>query len=171
MSVRNERSFGGFIIVLLNLTIPCRGEYHLHHLLLDFNGTQAFNGVLLEGILERLSAISNLLHVYVITSDTFGSVGEQMADLPVTIKRLSSSDHKQEKADFVESLGAESVIAIGNGSNDAAMLHAAAIGIAVIQQEGTSAATIQSADMVFTRITDALGGILNPQRMIATLRE
>jgi len=156
---------------MLEITIPGRGKYRLQNLVLDFNGTLAFNGVLLEGIVERLAVISNLLEVYVITSDTFVSVGKQMADLPVTIIRLSSSDHKQEKKDFVESLGADSVIAIGNGSNDSAMVRIAAIGIAVIQQEGAASGTVQSADLVFTSIIDALDVILNPQRMIATLRE
>jgi len=156
---------------MLEITIPGRGKDQLQNLVLDFNGTLAFNGVLLEGIVERLAAISNLLEVYVITSDTFVSVGKQMADLPVTIIRLSSSDHKQEKKDFVESLGADSVIAIGNGSNDSAMVRIAAIGIAVIQQEGAASGTVQSADLVFTSIIDALDVILNPQRMIATLRE
>ena len=156
---------------MLEITIPGRGKYRLQNLVLDFNGTLAFNGVLLEGIVERLAVISNLLEVYVITSDTFVSVGKQMADLPVTIIRLSSSDHKQEKKDFVESLGTDSVIAIGNGSNDSAMVRIAAIGIAVIQQEGAASGTVQSADLVFTSIIDALDVILNPQRMIATLRE
>ena len=156
---------------MLEITIPGRGKYRLQNLVLDFNGTLAFNGILLEGIVERLATISNLLEVYVITSDTFVSVGKQMADLPVTIIRLSSSDHKQEKKDFVESLGADSVIAIGNGSNDSAMVRIAAIGIAVIQQEGAASGTVQSADLVFTSIIDALDVILNPQRMIATLRE
>jgi len=156
---------------MFEITIPGRGKYRLQNLVLDFNGTLAFNGVLLEGIVERLAAISNLLEVYVITSDTFVSVGKQMADLPVTIIRLSSSDHMQEKKDFIESLGADSVIAIGNGSNDSAMVRIAAIGIAVIQQEGAASGTVQSADLVFTSIIDALDVILNPQRMIATLRE
>jgi soluble P-type ATPase len=50
------------------------------------------------------------------------------------------------------------------------MLRAAAIGVAVLQAEGTAAAALQAADLVVPDINAALDLLLDPQRLIATLR-
>ena len=44
------------------------------------------------------------------------------------------------KAAYVSQLGSQGVVAIGNGANDAAMLHEVAIGIAILSPEGLAAA-------------------------------
>jgi soluble P-type ATPase len=59
---------------------------------------------------------------------------------------------------------------VGNGRNDRLMLQEAIIGIAVTQEEGASAATLQNADVVCQSIRDALALLLNTTRMVATLR-
>jgi soluble P-type ATPase len=50
------------------------------------------------------------------------------------------------------------------------MLSAAALGIAIIQREGSAAETVASADVVSTNILDALELLHNPKRLVATLR-
>ena len=62
------------------------------------------------------------------------------------------------------------IIAIGNGANDQLMLKRAHLGIAVIGLEGASMLTLQSADLVVNKIEDALGLLIEPQRLKATLR-
>ncbi|MFW6250813.1 MAG: ATPase P [Alkalispirochaetaceae bacterium] len=74
------------------------------------------------------------------------------------------------KAELVDRLGAESTAAIGNGRNDFLMLRAAAIGICVLQREGAYRETLQAADIVCASPVDALELLLNPKRLIATLR-
>lgn len=54
-----------------------------------------------------------------------------------------------QKADFVRSLGSTSVVAIGQGSNDAEMLAAAGLGICVMSVEGVSRQTLLAADAPF----------------------
>ena len=49
------------------------------------------------------------------------------------------------------------------------MLQEAALGIALIQGEGAAVQTLQSADVICTSITHALGLLLFPKRLIATL--
>ena len=68
-------------------------------------------------------------------------------------------------------LGPENVVAIGNGANDALMLKEAALGIAVIGEEGCSAALMKEADLVVTDIMNALGLVAHPERLVATLRD
>ena len=50
------------------------------------------------------------------------------------------------------------------------MLKAAALGIALVQQEGGAVETLFSADIVSTSILDALDLFSHPQRLVATLR-
>ena len=61
--------------------------------------------------------------------------------------------------------------AIGNGANDADMLQTAAVGIAVLGAEGLAAETLLAADVVCANPLDALDLLLNPRRLIATLRK
>lgn len=50
------------------------------------------------------------------------------------------------------------------------MLRSCALGIAVILAEGASALSLQEADVVVTRVQDALELLLAPRRLFATLR-
>ena len=50
------------------------------------------------------------------------------------------------------------------------MLKAAALGIAVIGHEGAAFEALAAADVVTHDIFDAIGLLLNPKRLIATLR-
>ena len=86
------------------------------------------------------------------------------------IKIITGENTLEAKAKFVEHLGPAEVIAVGNGSNDVGMLEKAAIGIAVLRSEGCSKAVVQSAGLFVKTINDALKIILNPQRLVATLR-
>jgi len=83
---------------------------------------------------------------------------------------LEPANGGEQKLATVRELGPDAVIAIGNGQNDALMLKAAALGIAVIQVEGAAQAALAAADIVFPAITDALDALLRPTRLIATLR-
>ena len=154
---------------MIELNIPNFKSLHLDHLVLDFNGTISFDGAVLPGVIDRLSELKHLLTVHVITADTFGSAQEQVGHLcPLTI--LQTEDHRSEKMSFVKTLNPETVVAIGNGRNDVAMLESAALGIAVMQGEGASAEALQSADIVCLNICDALDLLQFPKRLTATLR-
>ena len=59
---------------------------------------------------------------------------------------------------------------IGNGRNDRAMLKHAALGIAVLAEEGVATDAIVAADIVVSDIWHALDLLLNPLRLVATLR-
>ena len=86
------------------------------------------------------------------------------------MKILASDDHAREKRDFIAELGADNVVAIGNGRNDREMLESAAVGVALIQREGGATQAVLSADIVSTSIHDALDLLRFPKRLTATLR-
>ncbi|KAG9390080.1 ATPase P [Carpediemonas membranifera] len=156
-------------MILLN--IPGFGDFMLQNLVLDFNGTLAMDGKLLPGVKAALKKLSDHVLVHVVTADTFCSVAQQIGGTRCQLAVISSDAPADEsKAQFVRSLGAETVAAIGNGRNDALMLQEAAVGIAVMQQEGASARTLASADVVIGDILRAFELLLEPRRLVATLR-
>lgn len=155
---------------MIKIEIPGIKSVYAEHLVLDYNGTLAEDGMIIAGIAGLLNKLSEKLEVHVITADTFGKATAGLAGINCTLDIIGSGDQQRMKLDFIESLGADKVIAIGNGFNDLLMLERAAIGIAVVQKEGASAKTVAASDIVITSITDALELILNPLRIAATLR-
>jgi len=151
--------------------IPHYKTLNLKHLVLDYNGTLAKDGTLIEETRPLLDALGKHYTIHVITSDTFGTVQAQLKGLDITVKILHSNDHTSEKSDYIQALGAEQCIAVGNGSNDKFMLKNAILGIALIGNEGCSTHTLKSSDVVCTNISDALELVRNPKRLIATLRQ
>jgi soluble P-type ATPase len=152
------------------IEIPNFNTLDARHIVCDYNGTIAKDGVLLPDIKSLFTQLEAHYTIHVITADTFGSVKKQLEDTSVTIKVLSSDDHTQEKSDYVRSLGASHCVAIGNGNNDKAMLTVAELGIAVIGAEGCAKDAMLSADILFSSIHEALEILLHEKRLVATLR-
>lgn len=155
---------------MIALDVPGFGALRLEHLAVDFNGTLAIDGKLLPGVSERLGALSAGLAIHVVTADTHGTAARSLAGLPCSLDVLSASGQAEVKRRFVVALGADRVVAIGNGRNDRLMLAAAALGIAVVQAEGAAAATLAAGDLVAPTIADALDLLIHPLRLLASLR-
>ena len=156
---------------MIELSIPGRGELRLQHLVLDVNGTLALDGTLLEGVARRLSGLRDRLNLHMVTADTHGqqSVIDQLLNLSAVI--IQRGDESAQKTEFVSALGADSVVAIGQGANDAGMLKTAALGICVLSAEGAASETLLAADLVTPDIQSALDLLDKPLRIIASLRQ
>jgi len=154
---------------MIEVKIPGSETLKVHHLVLDYNGTLACDGDLIDGVGNLLRRLADKTTIHVITADTFGSAQKQLVGLPINLTIITPGQQDEQKRDFVASLG-DGVTAIGNGRNDNLMLTKAALGIAVILREGASAVTVQAADIVCTDILSALELLLHPTRLIATLR-
>jgi soluble P-type ATPase len=157
-------------MIMLTIEIPGYKRLRLEHLVMDYNGTLAVDGVPIAGVDERLKRLAPLLDIHVITADTFGVVERETESWPITLSIITKEKQDEQKADFLAKLGAERCAAIGNGQNDRLMLESAGLGIAVIQREGASQLAVQASDLVFNDINDALDALLNPRRLIASLR-
>lgn len=155
---------------MIEIEVPGFGGVALDHLVMDYNGTMACDGKLLNGVAPLVERLARDLTVHVLTADTFGQVAKELDGLPVNLHILGSGKQDLAKRDYVEKLGAGAVVSVGNGRNDGPMLKLARIGIALVQEEGASVATLLSADIVCKEIKDALTLLLAPQRLIATLR-
>ncbi len=155
---------------MLKFNIPGREEIRLEHLVLDFNGTLAIDGKLISGVKERLEILSKSLEIHVITADSFGTVQEELKDLPVTISILSPENQAEKKLNYVQKQGIEKTVCIGNGLNDSLMVKEAILGIILIQIEGAASQSILNADIVCPDINSALELLYKPNRLRATLR-
>jgi soluble P-type ATPase len=155
---------------MILLEIPGKKQLRIHHLVLDYNGTIAEDGTLLPEVGELLISLAQKVQIHVITADTFGTCSLQLSDLPVTVTILQAGNQDKQKMQYIKKLGNDNTISIGNGYNDHLMVEASAIGIVVINKEGVSVKALSAADLVCNNIHDALGLLINPMRLSASLR-
>jgi len=156
---------------MLEIVIPGWGTLSAQHLLMDFNGTLARDGMIVPGVRERLASLAGRLDLHVLTADTFNRAQDELATCPCCLTVLENTRMAMAKRDHLRSLGSERTVAIGNGRNDRLMVREAALGIAVVMEEGASVETVRRADVVCSTILDALDLLLEPRRLLATLRD
>lgn len=155
---------------MFELDIPGFGLVRLEHLVTDFTGTLSVDGKLIPGVKAQLNKISEILRVYILTADTFGVARSELEGVNCEIHILKGGSHDVQKEEYVKMLGADRVVALGNGNNDRKMLKAAKIGIAVCLNEGCSIDALKSADIFVLSPIDALDLLLSTKRLKATLR-
>jgi soluble P-type ATPase len=155
---------------MLELDIPGFKDLRLAHLVLDYNGTLACDGRPLEGVQERLASLAASLDILILTADTFGTVQSQVAGWPCRVEVIPRGQEAEAKFRWVRDLGADQTAAVGNGRNDRLMLREAALGIVVMQTEGTAVEALLAADLAVPGIQEALDLLLFPRRLKATLR-
>ena len=155
---------------MIEINIPGRGLIQLRYLVSDVNGTLALDGQLLDGVPKNLLALSDRLKLHLLTADTHGRQAQIDEQLGLQAMRIPQGGEAEAKAAYVHELGAESVIALGQGANDSGMLRAAAIGIAVASVEGLAIESLTSADVVVPNINTAFELLEHPKRLVATLR-
>jgi P-type E1-E2 ATPase len=154
----------------LSLEIPGFGSLRIENLVLDFNGTLAIDGRLIPGVKPRIRRLARRLKIHVLTADTHATARDALNGLPCQTKVLAAAGQHLAKRRYVQHLGAMQTACIGNGRNDRLMLKTAALGIAVLQAEGTSREALLAADLVMPDIVDALEAFNHPLRLVASLR-
>ncbi len=155
---------------MIELNIPGRGLIQLKHLVSDVNGTLALDGELMPGVADALLALRDRLELHLLTADTHGKQTAIDYQLGLQAVRIPAGGESECKAAYVEELGAEGVIAFGQGANDAGMLKAAALGIAVLSYEGLAVETLTTADLLVPDIQAGLALLEHPLRLVASLR-
>ena len=155
---------------MLKIDIPGFHEVEIQNIVMDYNGTLACDGKLLSGVKELFKSLSPNLNLYVVTADTFGLAQSELEGLPCELTILPKENQAEGKLNFVKSLGLNKTVSIGNGRNDRLMINECIIGVVLLQEEGCSVETLINGDIISKNICDALGLLLNPKRLIASLR-
>lgn len=157
---------------MIEIALPGRDfTRELRNLILDLNGTLTVDGHLIDGVKSRIDELKTVLQIYLVSSDTLGCGAAVADELGIPLFKVSNNQGGEDKLDFLNTIGPEETIVIGNGYNDRLILENAAVAIAVIGAEGCCAQALQKADLVVKDIIDALNVLLNPLRIIATLRD
>ena len=155
----------------LRIDIPRWGSVDIENIVIDLNGTLATDGEISREVKEKIDALSHLVKIYILTADPQRPANEEILGMKAELIRVLGEDSKQGKLDFLRTLNPEMTVAVGNGSNDQLILKEAALGIAVLGDEGLSVSAIKSADIVAKDIQSALDLFLKPRRLITTLGE
>ena len=154
----------------MEIEIPGYQTLQIEHLVMDYNGTLAVDGQLIDGVREALNEIARSITLHVLTADTFGKAAAGLEGVNCKLSILPRADQAGGKLDYVRAIGADRTMSIGNGRNDRLMLQASGLGVAVILEEGAAMETVTSADIVCRSIVSALELLTNPLRLTATLR-
>ena len=151
------------------ISIPGWGVIKIKNIVLDLNGTLTESGNIIHGVLDGLQALqSEGFHMYVLSGDTRGTL-RQTFDGSLGIVPVVTMTAKEKKT-FVESVGPDQTVCIGNGNIDVEMFKMCKISICTIQAEGATTRALFEADIVVTHIKHALEILLDPEKLIATLR-
>ena len=154
---------------MITIDIPGREIITIEHLVLDYNGTVAEDGQLIDGVEERMRALKELVDIHVLTADTYGTVRAQCDPIGVHVETFPQAGAAECKLEIVQRLGSH-VMCVGNGFNEVLMFDAADLSVAVLEKEGTYAGLIAHADIVTRSIVDAFDLLIRTDRMRATLR-
>jgi soluble P-type ATPase len=155
---------------MLEIEIPGSKEIRVEHIVLDYDGTIAAGGEPIEGVLERLERLAAQVTIHIMTADTNESTKHTFEGKNIRIANLCPADQAVQKRDYIWLLGRNNAIAIGNGRNDEKMFGEAAFAIGILDTEGACVSTLLKTSVIFRSITEALDALLDPRRLIATLR-
>jgi soluble P-type ATPase len=101
---------------LLRADIRGFGRLRVEHLVLDFNGTLAADGRLLDGVKARLAKLARSLRIHVVTADTFGKACASLRGVDCSLEILRPGSEDRAKARYVRRLGARAVVASGTAA-------------------------------------------------------
>ena len=155
---------------MIQVDIPGTGQIEIRHVVFDFNGTIARDGQLIPGVADGIREFSDRLHFHVLTADTFGSVEKQLQSVEIKVGVISKDSQDRKKLDYVNALGADHTLCVGNGVIDALMLKSACIGIVVLEDEGAAVSAITASDIMVKDVLDVFEYFRTPERLVATLR-
>ena len=156
---------------MISIDIPGWENITIENIVLDLNGTIATDGKISVDVKEKIKALSQKTKVYILTADTQGTAGDESKDIGIELVKIPGEDSKNKKFEFLKTLNLQKTIVIGNGNNDQLILREAALGIAILGDEGLSGMALKNAEILVKSISDALDLFLKPKRLIATLME
>lgn len=153
----------------MHYTVPGVGNVELHTIILDLNGTLTVGGNIVEGVSERLKRLRELGYkVIFFTGNTRGNADQLAQELGIEWVLAEDGEAKKQAA---LKLQPHRCVSIGNGLIDLELMKIVGLRIVTLQAEGVHVQTLLNSDVVIPTITDALDLLIDPQRLIATLRK
>lgn len=154
---------------MITIEIPGKDILNISHVVLDYNGTIAVDGILDPGLEERFQKLRRLAEIRVLTADTYGTVRKQCAPLGIQVETFPRASAGECKEEIVNGLTG-GVCCIGNGYNDMKMFAVSDLRIAVLGKEGIYPGLLGFSDVLVASPVDAFDLLLKPDRLRAVLR-
>jgi soluble P-type ATPase len=158
----------------ITVNIPGFGKVQINSILSDYTGTLAFNGKLVDGVIDRLLRLAELVDIHIVTADSFGTAEEELKGLPLICRKLKRENEDVQKQRYAQEMNPRNVASFGNGNNDRLHLkvvkEAGGLAIAVENGEGCTLEAILNAHVFVAGAVNALDLLLEPTRLRATLR-
>ncbi len=154
---------------MIRIEIPGWESLDICHIVMDYNGTAAVDGVFLAEAKERILKLKEMAQLYILTADTYGTVKEQCRGLGIEVMTFPREGAAKCKEEIVKGLSG-GVVCLGNGLNDIQMFDAADLSIAILEKEGLCGRLLNHADVLVPSFTAGLDLLLKPNRLRATLR-
>lgn len=148
---------------------PGQEPLEIEFILIDFEGTLATDRRVHPKAKDKINLLSKRTKIYIFITGAEEGVTEVLRKVKAEIIYLKEGEASQGKINLLQQLGAQRVVAIGNGIDDISTVEKAGLGIGVMNREGTASELIQKADVVFMNILDALDFLLKPLRQKAML--
>lgn len=155
---------------MITLLRPGHDPLAIDSILIDFEGTLALDGRVHPKVKDKLNLLAKRARIYILTEEKKEKVEEVLRKVKAEIVWLSEGQGSQEKSRWLDQVGPDRTVAIGNGLDDAEILDKAALGLAILSKEGTVVSTLTQADLLFPSLLDALDFLLKPLRQKATLK-
>jgi soluble P-type ATPase len=158
----------------ITIEIPGFGKLQINAILSDYTGTLSFGGKLSPGVKDRLERLAQLIDVHVVTADTYGTAETELEGLPLICRKLEGPGEDVQKQRYAMELNPRCLASLGNGVND--RLHmklvkeAGGLTIAVDNGEGCAHEALRHANIFVAGAINALDLLLEPTRLLATLR-
>ena len=144
-------------------------EIELTNIILDLNGTLAVNGIIVDGVKERIQKLKQLgYEVYLFTGDQRGNAAAQAAKLGIKVKKAISSDEKEK---LTKELETEKTVSIGNARIDIGAFKPCALRIGTLQGEGIHTEILEHIDLLVPSVNNALDLLIDPNIFNATMRK
>lgn len=141
----------------------------IDYLMIDFEGTLASDGRVHPKAKDKINLLSKRTKVYILAKGENEKVQETLRRVKAELLFVNEEESSLKKLEFLLNLVPSRTVVIGNGMDDVRVMKEAGLSIAIIGKEGVSGELIQTADLLFTNMIDALDFLLKPLRQKATL--
>lgn len=148
---------------------PGQEAIEINYILIDFEGTLASDGRVHPKAKDKINLLSKRTKIYILAKGEKEKIQETLRRVKAEIFFVKEEESSSQKLELLLNLGPSRSIVIGNGMDDVRMMEEAGLSMAIIGKEGISGELIQTADLIFTDIIDALDFLLKPLRQKATL--
>lgn len=148
--------------------IPGHDKLEIKTVILDLNGTLSVGGQIVDGSKERLAKLKELgFRIVLFTGNTRNDADAICEQLGIEWRLANNAVDKMNLAKEFEP---STCASIGNGLIDLELMKSVALRIVTLQAEGAHVQTMLNSDIVVPTFIDALDLLIDPQRLVATLR-